>query len=146
MREQNHSIYEFGPFHLDATRRVLLKEGKPLKLFPKEFDTLLALVEHNGEVLNKDELMREVWPDATVEESNVTTNISHLRKLLGENRGSHEYIVTVPGRGYRFVAGVKLAVDEVIVRDRTSVTSEEEYESLDEATHATRNSGATPSG
>lgn len=144
MREQNHFIYEFGPFHLDATRRVLLKEGKPLKLFPKEFDTLLALVEHNGEVLNKDQLMREVWPDAIVEESNVTTNISHLRKLLGENRGSHEYIVTVPGRGYRFVAGVKSAVDEVIVRDRTSVTIEEEYKSVDEATDVTRKAGATP--
>ena len=146
MREQNHFIYEFGPFHLDATRRVLLKEGKPLKLFPKEFDTLLALVEHNGEVLNKDDLMRQVWQDAIVEESNLTTNISHLRKLLGENRGSHEYIVTVPGRGYRFVAGVKLAVDEVIVRDRTSVTiEEEEVESVLPAVTTRRHSYRLPS-
>ena len=126
MQEQNHYIYEFGPFHLDATRRVLLKEGKPLKVFPKEFDTLLALVESNGEVLNKDDLIRQVWQGAIVEESNLTTNISHLRKLLGEDRVHHDYIVTVPGRGYRFVAGVKLAVDEVIVRNRMSVTIEEE--------------------
>lgn len=145
MREQNHFIYEFGPFHLDATRRVLLKEGKPLKLFPKEFDTLLALVEHNGEVLNKDDLMRQVWQDAIVEESNLTTNISHLRKVLGENRGSHQYIVTVPGRGYRFVAGVKLAVDEVIVRNRTSVTiEEEECESADPPINTRRNNFGIP--
>lgn len=134
MREQNHYIYEFGPFQLDATRRVLLKEGKPLKLFPKEFDTLLALVESNGDVLNKDDLMRQVWPDAIVEESNLTTNISHLRKLLGENR---DYIVTVPGRGYRFVAGVELAVDEVIVRNRTSVTIEEEECETEATRHTT---------
>ena len=64
MREQNHYVYEFGPFHLDATKRVLLKEGEPLKLFPKEFDTLLALVERSGELLEKDELMRKVWQDS----------------------------------------------------------------------------------
>ncbi|MGH9883875.1 MAG: winged helix-turn-helix domain-containing protein [Pyrinomonadaceae bacterium] len=68
MREQNRYVYEFGPFHLDATRRVLLKEGEPVKLFPKEFDTLLALVERNGEVLEKDDLMRQVWQDQIVEE------------------------------------------------------------------------------
>ena len=137
MREQNHCVYAFGPFQLDATRRVLLKEGQPLKLFPKQFDTLLALVERSGDLLEKDELMRQVWPDAIVEESNLTTNISHLRKLLGEGRHNHDYIVTVPGRGYRFVAGVKLAVDEVIVRDRTRVTiEEEECESVEQSTEA----------
>lgn len=126
MQEQNHYVYEFGPFHLDATRRILLKEGEPLKLFPKEFDTLLALVEHSGEVLEKEDLMHQVWQDSIVEESNLTTNISHLRKLLGESRDRHDYIVTVPGRGYRFVAGVTQAFDEVIVRERTRVTVEEE--------------------
>ena len=128
MLEQNHYVYEFGPFHLDATRRVLLKEGEPVKLFPKEFDTLLALVESNGELLEKDDLMRQVWQNTIVEESNLTTNISHLRKLLGESRDRHDYIVTVPGRGYRFVAGVRQAFDEVIVRERTRITVEEEEE------------------
>ena len=123
MREENHYAYAFGPFHLDVGRRVLLREGELVKLFPKEFDTLLALVEHSGELLEKDELMRQVWPDAIVEESNLTTNISHLRKILGESRNSHDYIVTVPGRGYRFVAGVKTAVDEVIVRDESVTTA-----------------------
>ena len=64
MSQQNHYVYEFGPFHLDATRRALLKEGEPLKLFPKEFDTLLALVERSGELLEKEDLMRTVWHDA----------------------------------------------------------------------------------
>ena len=128
MSQQRRNVYEFGPFHLDATRRVLLKEGEPQKLFPKEFDTLLALVERSGQVLEKDDLMRTVWHDAIVEESNLATNISHLRKILGESRDKHDYIVTVPGRGYRFVAGVKLAFDEVIVKERTRVTVEEEAE------------------
>ena len=139
MREQNHYVYEFGPFHLDATRRVLLKEGEPLKLFPKEFDTLLALVERSGELLEKDDLMRRVWQDAIVEESNLTTNISHLRKVLGESRDRHPYIVTVPGRGYRFVAGVTQAFDEVIVRDRTRVTVEEEETAREEESTQTAN-------
>lgn len=141
MQEQNHYVYEFGPFHLDATRRILLKEGEPLKLFPKEFDTLLALVEHSGEVLEKEDLMHQVWQDSIVEESNLTTNISHLRKLLGESRDRHDYIVTVPGRGYRFVAGVTQAFDEVIVRERTRVTvEEEENESEDTAMQAVEKS------
>ena len=137
MLEQNHSVYEFGPFHLDATRRLLLKKGKTIKLFPKEFDTLLALVESNGKLLEKDDLMRRVWQDTIVEESNLTTNISHLRKLLGETRYRHDYIVTVPGRGYRFVAGVKQAFDEVIVRERTSVTVEEDEIGSEERTART---------
>lgn len=141
MQEQNHYVYEFGPFHLDATRRVLLKEGEPLKLFPKEFDTLLALVKRSGEVLEKEDLMHQVWQDAIVEESNLTTNISHLRKLLGESRDRHDYIVTVPGRGYRFVAGVTQAFDEVIVRERTRVTvEEEESENLEIAMRAVERS------
>jgi Tol biopolymer transport system component/DNA-binding winged helix-turn-helix (wHTH) protein len=146
MQEQNHYVYEFGPFHLDATRRVLLKEGEPLKLFPKEFDTLLALVEHSGELLEKEDLMHQVWQDAIVEESNLTTNISHLRKLLGESRDRHDYIVTVPGRGYRFVAGVTQAFDEVIVHERTRVTVEEdESESEDSATPAVERSETSSS-
>lgn len=127
MNEQNHYIYEFGPFRLDARKRLLLREGEPVKLFPKEFDTLLALVERTGAVLDKDELMRRVWGDVVVEESNLTTNISHLRKVLGEKPNQHQYIVTVPGQGYRFVAGVRaVGFDEVMVRERTRVTLEQE--------------------
>jgi DNA-binding winged helix-turn-helix (wHTH) protein/Tol biopolymer transport system component len=144
MLEQNYYVYEFGPFQLDATRRVLLKEGEPLKLFPKEFDTLLALVERSGELLEKDDLMRQVWQDTIVEESNLTTNISHLRKVLGESRDKHDYIVTVPGRGYRFVAGVTQPFDEVIVRERTRVTVEEEESESGGARHPTRPAETAP--
>jgi DNA-binding winged helix-turn-helix (wHTH) protein/TolB-like protein/Tfp pilus assembly protein PilF len=107
MSEQTHHIYEFGPFRLDAKKRFLLHDGQPVKLFPKEFDTLLALVEESGRDVKKEELMRRIWPDSFVEESNLTTNISHLRKALGENAQQHQYIVRVPGGGYRFVADVK---------------------------------------
>ncbi|HET6892196.1 MAG TPA: tetratricopeptide repeat protein [Pyrinomonadaceae bacterium] len=130
MREQNHSIYEFGPFRLDAGRRLLLKDGEPVKLFPKEFDTLLALVERSGEELDKDELMRRVWGETVVEEGNLAKNISSLRRALGESPSQHQYIVTVPGQGYRFVAGVRApAFNEVLLHERTraELTVEEDH-------------------
>ncbi|MGQ0761643.1 MAG: winged helix-turn-helix domain-containing protein [Acidobacteriota bacterium] len=120
MSEENHFIYEFGPFRLDAQKRLLFREGEPVKLFPKEFDTLLALVERSRDILDKDELMRMVWGESIVEEGTLTTNISHLRKVLGEKPNQHQYIVTVPGKGYQFVAGVSTAgFDEVLVHERT---------------------------
>jgi Tol biopolymer transport system component/DNA-binding winged helix-turn-helix (wHTH) protein len=145
MNEQSHYIYEFGPFRLDAQKRLLLREGAHIKLFPKEFDTLLALVQHWGEVLEKDELMRQVWGDVIVEESNLTRNISHLRKLLGEKPDQHDYIVTVPGQGYRFVAGVRPAIDEVILHERTRVTLQQQIETRNDSaatsTHTPANNG-----
>ena len=129
MSEQNHHIYEFGPFRLDADRRLLLREGEPVKLFPKEFETLLALVERSGEELNKDELMHRVWGDTVVEESNLAKNVSALRRILGESPTQHQYIVTLPGQGYRFVASVRAPTfDEVLVHERTraEITIEED--------------------
>ncbi|HET6893371.1 MAG TPA: winged helix-turn-helix domain-containing protein [Pyrinomonadaceae bacterium] len=129
MSEQNHSIYEFGPFRLDARKRLLRRNGEIVPLKPKAFDTLLALVEGSGRVIEKDELMRRVWGDTAVEEGNLTFNISSLRKALGERPNQHEYIVTIPGEGYRFVAGVRAAgFDELEVRERTRVTIEEQEE------------------
>lgn len=114
MGEQKDHIYEFGDFRLDAGKRLLLRrEGEPVSLTPKAFDTLLYLVEHSGAVLDKDELMAAVWPDTVVEENNLSQNVYTLRRALGEGRGEHRYIVTVPGRGYRFVADVKAPADEV---------------------------------
>src|ERR671929_2263510 len=108
MGEQRPRIYEFGDFRLDASRRLLLRaEGKVVPLTPKVFDTLLYLVERGGAVVDKDELMRVVWPDTVVEENNLNQNVSALCRVLGESRGEHRYILTVPGRGYRFVADVK---------------------------------------
>ncbi|MCI0489682.1 MAG: tetratricopeptide repeat protein [Blastocatellia bacterium] len=106
MIERNEVLYRFGPFCLDASKRLLLRDGEPLHLPAKTFDTLLALVENRGRVLDKDELIKRVWPDCFVEEINLTVNISALRKVLGETPNDHRYIVTVPRRGYCFVAGV----------------------------------------
>src|SRR3954470_19543094 len=129
MSEQNHSIYEFGPFRLDAKKHLLLREGEIVPLKPKAFEMLLALVEGCGHLIEKDELMKRVWPGAVVEEGNLTFNISSLRKALGDDPRRHEYIVTIPGEGYKFVAGVRATFDELIVRESTSITVEEEEDS-----------------
>lgn len=100
-------LYEFDSFRLDASRHLLLRDGEAVNLAPRAFNMLLALIRRRGEVLAKDELMRQLWPDTTVEENNLTVIISALRKALGENPQQHRYIVTVPGRGYSFVAEVK---------------------------------------
>ena len=100
-------IYEFGPFRLDPEERRLSREGQPITLRAKIFDTLCMLVEAHGHLLDKDELIHRVWPDAVVEEGNLATNISALRKTLGEPATGQKYVETVPGRGYRFVAEVR---------------------------------------
>jgi pimeloyl-ACP methyl ester carboxylesterase/DNA-binding winged helix-turn-helix (wHTH) protein len=102
--------YTFGAFRVDVTERVLFHENRPVSLTPKAFDTLLALVEHNGHVLTTEELMAQVWPDSFVEGNNLAQNISTLRKVFGA--GGAKFIETVPKRGYRFVADVKEIRDE----------------------------------
>ena len=98
--------YEFGRFRLEAAERRLLREGRPLPLRTKVFDTLRVLVEHAGRLLTKHELMQAIWPDAAVEENNLTHTISTLRRALGEGATGQQYIETVPRVGYRFVAPV----------------------------------------
>ena len=101
------NLYEFGDFQLDAVKRRLRRlDGTPVPLTPRVFDTLLFMVEHHDAVLDKERIMEAVWPDSIVEENNLAQAISKLRQIFGETPGSHGYIVTVPGRGYRFVAGV----------------------------------------
>src|SRR6266478_5822811 len=102
-------VYEFGAFRVDASKRLLARDGTPVPLTPKVFDTLLHLVQHSGTPLGKDELMRAIWPDTIVEENNLNQNISILRRVLGDCRSEHRYIATVPGYGYRFVAEVRLS-------------------------------------
>jgi TolB-like protein len=102
-----HPVYEFSGFRVDpAHRRLLSMDGKPVALTSRVFDTLLFFVEHRGELLDKATLMQAVWPDTVVEENNLNQAISTLRRVLGEKRGEHRYIVTEPGRGYRFVAEI----------------------------------------
>ncbi|HEX6625028.1 MAG TPA: winged helix-turn-helix domain-containing protein [Pyrinomonadaceae bacterium] len=111
--EPQPQIYEFGDFRLDTSERLLTaRDGRVVPLTPKPFETLLYLVEHAGKVLNKDELMRAVWPDTAVEENNLSQCISALRRALGEKPGQQRYIATVQGRGFRFVAPVTARADE----------------------------------
>jgi DNA-binding winged helix-turn-helix (wHTH) protein/TolB-like protein/Tfp pilus assembly protein PilF len=114
-------LYEFDAFRVDAGRHLLLRDGQAVNLAPRAFNMLLALVRRQGEVLTKDELLQQLWPDTTVEENNLTVIISALRKALGENPQQHRYIVTIPGRGYSFVAAVK-AVAEAVPAVEATVT------------------------
>jgi TolB-like protein/tetratricopeptide (TPR) repeat protein len=102
-------LYEFAGFRLDADkRRLLQRDGAAVGLTPKGYETLAYLVEHSGAVVEKEQMIRAIWPDTAVEENNLTQNISLLRRVLGEGRGEHRFIVTVPGRGYQFVAPVSV--------------------------------------
>ena len=97
----NTRFYNFGAFQIDTLNHVLLRNGETIPLKPKVFDTLLLLVENRERVMDKDEMLRQLWPDTVVEESNLSQNVYLLRKVLGES-----YIETMPKRGYRFVAAV----------------------------------------
>jgi TolB-like protein/DNA-binding winged helix-turn-helix (wHTH) protein/cytochrome c-type biogenesis protein CcmH/NrfG len=106
-------IYEFGPFRLEPAERKLLRGNEVVALTPKAFDTLHLLVRNSGHLLEKDELIRMLWPDSFVEEGNLTNNIFLLRKALGQDP---EYIETVPKKGYRFVGAVRRLPTAELVR------------------------------
>ena len=107
-------LYEFGPFRVDPEKEVLQRDGNPIPLQPKTFQILLVLVRHNKEVVTKDDLMKTVWPDTFVEEANLSRNIFMLRKALGESPQDHQYILTVPGRGYRLAESVRLVPEHEV--------------------------------
>src|SRR5215813_7008132 len=111
MRHLTRHYYEFGPYQLETNERILLREGQLVPLTPKAFETLLALVESGGHILDKEDLLKKVWPDTIVEEVSLAKKVSILRKVLGEDAG-HHYIETIPRRGYRFVAEVREAWQE----------------------------------
>jgi eukaryotic-like serine/threonine-protein kinase len=108
MTNEDNGLYEFGPFRLDAAQRLLLRDDCPIPLQPKAFDTLLVLVRNSEKLVLKDELLNAVWANTFVQEANLTQNIFVLRKALGDNDGGRRYIITVPGRGYRFVERVRI--------------------------------------
>ena len=108
MQASPANLYEFGAFQLDPAKRQLRRlDGTAVPLTSRVFETLLFMVEHHNAVLDKERIMEAVWPDSIVEENNLAQAISKLRQVFGETPGSHSYIVTVPGRGYRFVAEVR---------------------------------------
>jgi TolB-like protein/DNA-binding winged helix-turn-helix (wHTH) protein/Tfp pilus assembly protein PilF len=125
MGQPTKQFYEFGPFRLDPVERLLYRDGEVAPLTAKIFDILLVFVRNSGRTLEKEEMMREVWPDQLVEEGNLTRNVSTLRKALGESPDGARYILTIPGRGYRFVAEVReIAVENGNSSFRAPVASE----------------------
>src|SRR5688572_16068288 len=106
MSVQEKHFYQFGPFCLDPVKRRLLRDGEVVRLTPKAFETLLALVQERGKTIEKDELLNKVWAGVAVEENNLNQSITALRKSLGDSRQDSQYIATIPGVGYRFVADV----------------------------------------
>lgn len=118
MFHPNKELYEFGEFRLDGAERILSHRGEPVPLAEKAFETLCALVKHGNHLVSKDELMKEVWTGAIVEENNLDKNISYLRKILGERADNAKFIETVRGRGYRFVAEIREVAAEEKVAER----------------------------
>lgn len=124
MQELAPTTYTFSEYELDLTRRRLSRAGQSLPLHAKAFDLLVVLIENRARVIAKEELMELVWRDQYVEEANLTVQISVLRKALGEKKDEHRFIVTVPGRGYRFVADVRNgtpdAIPDIVIERRTT--------------------------
>lgn len=119
-------FYEFGPFRLDLEERLLSSPEGDIPLAFKIFETLVLLIENKGRIVKKEEMMKKLWPDRYVEESNVSQNVFMLRKILGDSSGNDQYIENIPRRGYRFIATVN-KVQEVIEK-----TEEEAHASVEE--------------
>jgi DNA-binding winged helix-turn-helix (wHTH) protein/tetratricopeptide (TPR) repeat protein len=124
-------VYEFGPFRMDPDKQVLLRDGQLIAVTPKTFETLLVLVRRGREVVTKEELLKEIWPDSFVEEANLSQHIFKLRKALGDTVEGERYIVTLPGRGYRFAVPVRTITEggEVLIaqmRSRAQIVIEEQ--------------------
>jgi len=124
-----HTIYAFDKFQIDVQKRLLLRDGQPVQLTSKAFDLLLALIESGGREITKDELMEKIWHDQIVEDANLTVTMSHVRKALGEKASDHRFILTIPGKGYRFIAELKEAEGFIIEQHTVSeITIEHEIE------------------
>jgi Tol biopolymer transport system component/DNA-binding winged helix-turn-helix (wHTH) protein len=131
--QQKNILYEFGSFRLNPSERLLRRGSKPVRLTARALDLLMLLVENRGRVVERDEIFKAIWADTFVEEINLTVHISALRKALGESPSEHRYIDTVPKRGYRFVADVRVVLlgqSEVLLATRTGtrIVIEEEEE------------------
>jgi DNA-binding winged helix-turn-helix (wHTH) protein/TolB-like protein/Tfp pilus assembly protein PilF len=140
MRNPVKHFYEFGPFRLDADRHRLLRDGAIVPLPPKALEALTVLIKQPGVLLEREELMQAVWADTFVEDANLTVAISHLRKALGQNGDSVEYIETIPRVGYRFVADVREIRQDatpLIVEKHTLSQTVIEEEVVDDSTAST---------
>jgi DNA-binding winged helix-turn-helix (wHTH) protein/tetratricopeptide (TPR) repeat protein len=113
MSRQIRRVYEFGPFRLDPEKPCLWRDGEPVSLTPKAVETLLVLVQQNGNLVEREQLMNAIWPDTFVEDTNLNFNVSMLRKALGTDDSGEQYIKTVPRHGYRFNAEVREVTEQV---------------------------------
>ena len=119
MTEAPEKTFSFGDFELSGAKRLLLKKGEAVALKAKTFDLLLTLVKRRGEILSKDEILETVWEGQFVEENNLTVQISALRKVFCEQKGGHQFIATISGKGYKFVAEIDAPDEEVIIENLT---------------------------
>ena len=117
MSSQIKHLYEFGPFRLDPQKRLLTRGSETVSLSPKALETLIVLVENRHRVVSKDDLMKTLWPDSFVEESNLSQNIFVLRKALGDSTQEKRYILTVSGQGYQFTEMVREVANQTVVED-----------------------------
>ncbi len=133
--------FRFGDFELDATKRLLYRQGQPVAMNPRAFAVLLELVENGGQVVSKNDLLDKVWEGQFVEENNLTVQISTLRKFFGEKKGENSFIATVPGKGYSFVADIatngtrdvvveKHEVSRIVVEEHFEPTTNGTYDAL----------------
>lgn len=146
MSQQLKQLYEFGHVTLDMEESRLLRDGQPVPLKPKVLETLLVLIESSGRVMDKEALMKRLWPDSFVEEANLAVNISQLRKALGDDENGEQFIETVPKRGYRFAAQVTRVLAEradLVVHERTRsrIVIEEQETGSDEEAKRTIDTG-----
>src|SRR6204780_1765532 len=109
---KSEEIFQFGEFQIDVLARTLRREEEIVTLNRRAFDVLLYFVQNPGRLLTRDELLKNVWPDTYVDENSLAQSISALRRALGEKPGDNSYIITLPGRGYQFVAPVKVVAAE----------------------------------
>jgi TolB-like protein/DNA-binding winged helix-turn-helix (wHTH) protein/Tfp pilus assembly protein PilF len=147
MAKTEKHLYEFGPFRIDSLERLLLRGDSAIPLTPKAVDTLLALVGNAGRVVEKNELIKIVWPDTFVEEGALARNVSALRKALGDDIDGARYVETIPKRGYRFIAAVKevspgVGLSEPVAEPPAKLAPGLDPEPVPEA----RREGAVPSG
>src|SRR5215211_7225915 len=149
MSQQNTDHIAFAEFELDRAHRKLYRDGQPVAMYGKTFDLLEFLIANNGSIVTKDQILENVWPDQFVEESNLSVQVSALRKALGEKADDPRFLVTIPGKGYKFVADVHGLPVGTISNDEAptepaahSESSEEEPEILPHPVPASSNSHA----
>jgi len=143
MNPHPYPIYEFGPFRLDPQEKTLCCRGNVVSLTPTAFDLLQALVENHGHLLGKDDLLKRIWQDRFVEEGNLARCISTLRKALEDDSDHPQFIQTVPRRGYRFVADVRVVPDEIPARSQMTVEQVEEVQQPQKSLRAEQPAHAT---